>query len=310
MPNLVTHYNLARVFYAKKVENGFLKGNFECLALGTQGPDPLFYEGIVPTRALRLRLASAKLGNQIHRSTGEKFISLLIDQIEINESARNDEYKAFVFGQFCHYVLDKVCHPYIYYFSGFDENGKLTGKYHFSHAHFESEIDVAMALTNALEDKIKAPEQLFPTEKYLFEAIENGMTKAVSTMFDRKLPANYYKNAVLNMKSVVRLANNLNPFWAKIFGKTRLCSLRLPKKVSRSVLNENKETWLDPVSGKERNESFVELFDNAYDIVCKAYDDVCKNGLTMETLKPYFDGLTYKGFEEGAKLQYWKNKKA
>ena len=167
-----------------------------------------------------------------------------------------------------------------------------------------------MALTNALEDKIKAPEQLFPTEKYLFEAIENGMTKAVSTMFDRKLPANYYKNAVLNMKSVVRLANNLNPFWAKILGKTRLCSLRLPKKVSRSVLNENKETWLDPVSGKERNESFVELFDKAYDIVCKAYDDVCKNRLTMETLKPYFDGLTYKGFEEGAKLQYWKNKKA
>lgn len=83
MPNLVTHYNLARVFYAKKVENGFLKGNFECLALGTQGPDPLFYEGIVPTRALRLRLASAKLGNQIHRSTGENLFHFLLIKLKL-----------------------------------------------------------------------------------------------------------------------------------------------------------------------------------------------------------------------------------
>lgn len=309
MPNLVTHYNLARIFYAKKVEEGFLKGNFECLALGTQGPDPLFYEGIIPARALRLRLAFAKLGNKIHRSTGKEFISLLIDQIEINESARNDEYKAFVFGQFCHYVLDKVCHPFVYYFSGFDDEGKLTGKYHYLHAHFESELDVAMALTNALEDKIKAPEQLLPTDKYLFEAVEGGMTKAVSTMFSKKLPNNYYKNAVLNMKSVVKFANNLNPFLTKIFGKTRLCSLRLPNKVSRSILNEENNTWIDPVSGKERNESFVELFNKALDIVCKAYDDVKEKGLTIETLEPYFDGLTYKGFEENSKLTYWKNKK-
>ena len=51
MPNLLTHYLFAKRFSLKVEEihrqnpdyQSFLTNNFEYLALGTQGPDPLFY---------------------------------------------------------------------------------------------------------------------------------------------------------------------------------------------------------------------------------------------------------------------------
>lgn len=302
MPNLFTHHLLVKEFYAEvSTSDSFLKNNFNCLALGTQGPDPLFYEGIVPGHMIRPILAKAKLGNEIHRSDGTKFMAQLLVQPDMN-----DGYKSFVFGQFCHYILDRTCHPYVYYMSGFDSEGKLTGKYHYAHSHFEGELDVAMCLIHNFKDALKEPAKLFPADKVTLEKIEKGMTGAVSELFGRKLPKDYYKNAVCNMRNAVKAINKMPGFMVKAMGNFVLAGQRLPRECERTVLNETHELWKHPSTGEEHHESFEDLFQEALGIIKAAYNDVLTKGLSLETLLPYYNGLNYKGTVPGALLQYKK----
>lgn len=308
MPNLFAHHLLIKKLYSAKVtENSFMSGNFESLALGTQGPDPLFYEGVMPIRAVRPRLAKAKLGNKLHRSDGSRFMALLLEQIKSEPEAATDVFRTFVFGQFCHYILDKTCHPYIYYMSGFDEEGKLTGRYHYEHAHFESELDVCLALLNGMEDELKTPYVLFPDDTELLKTIEPGMLGAITEFFDRSLPEDYYENAVRNMRTMVKIVNKAPEAVMKVLGKSIFGGLRLPRTADRRVLNPDREKWLDPVTGEEHHESFQDLFDQALQTVEAAYDRVLAQGLTMETLRPYYDGLNYKGSTPGTIMKYKKN---
>lgn len=302
MPNLFTHHLLVKEFYeGVKPFDSFMKNNFDCLALGTQGPDPLFYEGIVPGHMIRPKLAKAKLGNEIHRSDGTKFMAQLLNQEDMN-----DGYKAFAFGQFCHYILDRICHPFVYYMSGFDQDGKLTGKYHYSHSHFESELDVAMCLTHDFTSALKDPAKLFPADKETLEKIEKGMTGAVSELFNRKLPKDYYKNAVCNMRNAIKAINKMPEFMIKVMGNFVLAGQRLPHSCDRSVLNEAHELWKHPVTGEEHHDSFEDLFQEALNICRAAYKDIIVKGLNLETLLPYYNGLNYKGTVPGALLRYKK----
>lgn len=299
MPNLFTHRLLVdKLCQDKVVSGGFLAGEEKALSLGTQGPDPLFYEGLIPWRAWRPGLARARLGNQLHRSDGREFMVALLDEVE--RDPQNKTLAAFVFGQFCHYLLDRVCHPYVYYMSGFDRNGKLTGPYHYAHSHFESEIDVALALVEGKTPMLEKPWLLLPTDRRTIAAVDPALGRAVGRCFGRKLPATYYLNAVLNMRTMVRTVNVAPEWLLKIFGRSILTGLHLPRRVDRSVLNEEHAVWRHPVTDEPHDESFPDLFSQALALAEQAYDGVVKYGLNWKTLEPYYDGLNYKGTKPGA----------
>ena len=154
MPNFLTHHLFVQDIYLKNndkidfKDRRFLKGNYFYLFWGSQGPDPLFFNGILPNNGFHPLYIKKKLGNKLHHDDFKKLLSCMLLNLEEVEEENKDAIKSFIFGQYAHYLLDSTCHPFIFYFSGFDENGKLTGKYHYKHAHYEMEIDVSLERRN------------------------------------------------------------------------------------------------------------------------------------------------------------------
>jgi hypothetical protein len=309
MPNLLTHYLFVKRFTLKVEEinrrypnyQSFLTNNFEYLSLGTQGPDPLFYMGIIPFCGLHIPTALKKYGNKIHKLDGKKYFRFLVEQCyRIVESDNGDEerrsFQAFVFGQFAHYLLDRECHPYVLYKTGFDEDGKITGKYHYSHAHFEAQIDFCLAKKFKMDYFLTDPQDILNSHHHPLSLIDLNFVPVIKRTFnDEKLPKDMYSNGLNNMKRWLSYSNHGHAIRVAFFGKTNLSATRLPKEVKEDVLNEQRGLWLDPVTGEEHHESFMELNSKAFEILEQVYTDIIKYGFNYETFSKYIDGRNYYG---------------
>jgi hypothetical protein len=318
MPNLLAHSLVVKRFYIKEDEmpsvsktqpKPFIKGNFAFLSLGSQGPDPLFYVGIIPFHALHLVTANKRLGNKLHKQDGKKYFRLLVEQsYMIDDDLEKCRFQSFIFGQLAHYLLDREAHPYVLYETGFDEDGRITGKYHYLHTHFEAEIDTSLAMKYRMNYFLSNPSDFIPTDKDFLKIIDRNLVPVLKKLFDEKnLPANLYSNAIINMHSWVRYINKGN-LRAKMFGKSSLSALKLPiNKADTGCLNETKETWLDPVTGAKRNDSFIEIHSRAFELLDSCYHDILKNGFNYDVIQKYLNGLDYYGAPVGSKWLYKKN---
>lgn len=104
----------------------------EAFALGTQGPDVLFYHHPMKKNDIRAR------GTYLHTLSGREFFrgqaeKLLASGGEETEAVleRNGAYAAYICGFLCHFTLDVICHPYI------DEHSTEA----VTHGKIESEFD-------------------------------------------------------------------------------------------------------------------------------------------------------------------------
>ena len=324
MPNLLAHHLLVKRFALKEEELrnanpsavNFIEGNFDYLALGAQGPDPMFYHGIVPGHALHLVAASHKTGNKLHKEDGKRFFRLLVERAYgVNPDERastlpQSQFQAFVFGQFSHYLLDRECHPYILYESGFDpECGKIKGRSHYDQAHFESEIDYCICKKYKNDYFLSHPSDILVTDKKTLENIDLNLVPVLEKMYGYHLPKHFYSNSVRNMKSMVSYLNNGSDFRANMFPKNMaLGAMRFPKDVKEDVLNEKRDVWLDPVTGEKHMESFLELHSKAFRILEDVYVEILRNGFNYESFAKYINGLNYYGTPVDSKWVYQKKR--
>ena len=75
----------------------------EAFALGTQGPDILFYHKPTKVNDIRAR------GTYLHTLSGEEFFLSQAEKLQGGDGALT----AYVCGFLCHFTLDVCCHPYI-----------------------------------------------------------------------------------------------------------------------------------------------------------------------------------------------------
>lgn len=140
MPALYTHY-----YFAKSVEEilpenirAITKRYAEIFALGSQGPDILFYHRPMKSNPVRKR------GKDLHAVSPENFFVDCAKEILLAKDTENESlYHAtlsYVCGFLCHFILDVACHPYI------DEHSQGT----FTHGKIESELDKYMLRQNGL----------------------------------------------------------------------------------------------------------------------------------------------------------------
>lgn len=312
MPNLLAHTLLVKRLYNVEVEthridNSFLKGNSIYFFLGALGPDPLFYMGILPFHGLHLPTACKKVGNQLHKLDGKKFFKLMVEQLYgIDIVAEKNKLESFVLGQIAHYILDRETHPYIMYMSGFDDDGRITGNYHYAHAFFETNIDAALAKTNSMNRFLSHPEETIPECKERCQIIDKYLVPVLKECFGiKRLPKNMYTNAVNNMRILLKSMNNHGKIKSKLIGKKiALSAMYIPSEIDMSVLNEEKNIWRDPCTGIESNESFIELNSRAYSILEKCYQDILRNGFNYAVVNKYLDGRDYYGSKPGSKRKF------
>ncbi len=105
MPAVAAHYQFGTL--VKNALNGSIRtcieNHLNYFQLGTQGPDLLFYHKPLTKNKI------ASYGVEIHTQPGEQFLhDLLIRQPNLDERQI-----AYLLGFYCHYNLDRACHPYI-----------------------------------------------------------------------------------------------------------------------------------------------------------------------------------------------------
>ena len=140
MPALYTHYRFGKAVEKElpPVLQETIAAYPEAFALGTQGPDILFYHQPMKSNAVRSR------GVALHAVAPESFFVHAAKEI-VQARAKNDEkfaraLTAYVCGFLCHFTLDISCHPYI------DEKAHDT----FTHGKIESELDKYMLRLDGL----------------------------------------------------------------------------------------------------------------------------------------------------------------
>ena len=144
MPDIITHY----IFGLDTVHNlkntplyPHLKDNLDLFLIGLQGPDPIYYHH------LRKKDNKAYIASKMHtEKTGDFLVSALcqIKKYDI-DSKEFSQGLSYLSGFICHYILDSMAHPYIFYLGGrYQEDVPETHKYIGLHKKVELAIDTIL----------------------------------------------------------------------------------------------------------------------------------------------------------------------
>lgn len=142
MPGFVTHH-IFGVELMKKLadtEEGKLMERWKGpWLLGLQGPDIFFYN-LTLMRYKDYR----NIGSFMHENEMNRFFQVGLSLIEKKRGERERQIcKAYLMGFFCHYMLDRECHPFIYARTDF-QVGRKEKDYYGRHAKLENAIDSYM----------------------------------------------------------------------------------------------------------------------------------------------------------------------
>lgn len=176
MPAVYTHYR-----FGKAVERSLpdalvdvLDRQKQAFALGTQGPDILFYHQPLKKNEIRSR------GSALHALSPRAFFTRAAERIanEFDEKAA-ETLLAYACGFLCHFTLDAYCHPLI--------DGNTTEA--FTHGKIESELDKYMLRKDGLP--VRGYNTTTPIEDVglvakaasaLLETEERAVRKAIKTI--------------------------------------------------------------------------------------------------------------------------------
>lgn len=298
MPNLLAHNFLAnRLFNEASIqpnfEDSFLYNNLDFLRAGAQGPDPLFFTGIVIRNGLHVITALKNYGRKIHRSNGRLFFEKFCEIVyRVDDLDRLNQLKSYILGQVSHYLLDTTCHPYIYYQSGFDKDGKLTKNYHYLHANYETTIDLNLAKRFNILSFFDKPETQLVTNETTHWKIDPWIIEVLKNMYDvKKLPKNLYSNGVKNLSHYWKVMNSKIGGIKKLFypKSVAISGYRFPKKYDSSCLNDSRSYWYDPETKEKHNESFLDLFEIAYQKTFECYLKLNNGEFNSMTIFDYLD---------------------
>ncbi len=309
MPALFTHHHFALAF-AKKHSSifPFLLEKQALLTLGAQGPDPFFFYGQFPFRKRLEKEKIVQVGSWLHHQDPAIHLLALVREtlkiIEKNTSI-TPILLTYLLGAISHYVLDRTFHPYVFYRSGFDLNGKLSAPYHADHADFEAKLDLALIQYFAVKRSGMTPQQTLGVD-----TISLSMVSALYHQTYPKFPLTKtsYKDAVEDMQSVYAFIEDRfgikKTIWTWFTGKRSVpVGLSHDPSISASfqnnILNLEHHMWKHPASRVERNNSVIELFDLALDLMDR-FILLIQKGLQgyqiqLSDMEALVEGMNYDG---------------
>lgn len=303
MPSLITHYEFSKQNFPK---------HKKIFYLGSQGPDPFFYYGY--TSPLRSNIKEVReFGTYLHEIDPFITFSFLFDYAKNEEDKGNEEILiAFIKGLMSHYVLDRTCHPYIFYKTGFPLKGTIFSIYH---SLLETDIDVLVE--ENFNDKPSFKEMLKVDNKEL--KLVSKMMKALADHLNKEgVDEKSYYRSVKTMITVNRCINSkLFGFRKFIFShfmkNTAINAMSHPKlkKLDKKIdyLNLNEEEWFNVVTNESMGkDNFFDLFDKAYiDLahILQTIDDVYYNDLDYEPINEFIGQINHDGIKIGQKMKYF-----
>lgn len=289
MPAVIVHDSFALEFIPEEE-----KKYQAAVRAGTQGPDFFMAYGTNPLKKRADSDIIRPFGSHMHQISIFPTYWKLLQYAAEKEGEEKELLFAYIDGLLMHFSVDRSFHPYIFYRSGFDENGELHGKWGWAHGYFEAILDKVVG-----------------TKKGTFQRPDKAMgqmdiesAKLISKMWhacaDYPLKDDSFTLSYIDYNAVTKM------MWSPHGGKRALISLfgkyskpmamiypsskAVKKYEYLDVMNEKHSLWKDPATLEESTESFDELWLKAKE----AYESVHELLLRAK-----------KGEDVGKELEIW-----
>lgn len=299
MPSILTHY-----FFINDCLNDsypFLTNENKIAILGAQGTDPFYFYGNLIKHSDTKEINN--FASFIHNDNPYSlYVHFINEANKLNKEQRDFVY-SYVFGLLNHYILDRVCHPFVFYYSGIKEGFMK------NHQKFETNLDVLLRLhynnyiapKNAMKIDLEDVDEIGKiyfsfSEKNNFSLEENTFTKAYKDMY--------------TIQKVLYSRTGLKKWLFHTFLKnSKPDNLSMPKRIEDGIdyLNLEKNLWQHPAKNFKMSFSFIELMEYAQKefnklgkILLNAY-----NGLDYEKdLANFINNINHSGITIGEKMIY------
>lgn len=229
----------------------------DAFCLGSQGPDPFLYRGTLPWEKQVGTIALNDYGDRVHHANIYPLYSKMLSLAEDNVT------QSYVKGLYLHYCLDSLAHPYIFYRSGFEEDGTLVGLTKFSHGKFEALLDAVLQRYDGVKQN---PGKLFK--------LKDGDIADISHLWaslgevKEKDFIDCYHDFNKTQSFLYSRTGLKRPLFYLIGPKGLAYGMSYPHFVKKAdegldVLNLTHQEYLEPATGVSHTYSFLELLDLA-----------------------------------------------
>ena len=304
MPSLYTHYTFAKGFeYLYQYKNVFY--------LGAQGPDLFYFYGYGAKRKDYKNIR--QFGTFLHQNNIGPIYNWMLDYAYNHGGANKEMLLNYIDGLFCHYILDRNTHPYIFFRSGFSFKEDEKGKYFYYHALFETRID--HLIVNEHNTYLK-PKTIFKINK------KDLMT--ISRMY-YSLAINYLKNQYVKedtfylcFKDMIRSTSFLysktgikNKIFKLFVKNSVIYAMSAPKNIDNELkydyLNLNNREWKFPTTREIKKESFIDLYNYSKEEYLKFIELLkqYKNNDFINYLNQFINNVNHDGFVIGDIKKYF-----
>lgn len=272
MPGLLTHQMFGERILALLGEDTFqTEDERDAFLLGNQGPDPFFYTFYCPYGST-LR----KLSRRMHRRNCVRAFDGMRTLASHMQDGARDIADAYLYGFVCHYVLDSVCHPYVYSLEYLLMNSGVPGLEDAPtqiHAQIETDLD-CMMLWRDKGETIETYRPYLEVSKgspRVLAVIDRLIRFVAAGTYQTKIPANSYRMAIRNMRRCNRFIYSPTGRKRDAIGKAerlvrphsfaQAMSHRTTVRDTCDYDNRNHLPWTNPFTGEVSTESFLDLFE-------------------------------------------------
>ena len=276
MPDIITHYifGLDTAHHLKESPlYPIIKEHKELFYIGLMGPDPFYFN------RLGKKDSAHTIGVRMHNEkTGDFLMSALCYVKKLPPTSDEfGECLSYLSGFMCHYILDSMAHPYIFFLSGRYIPGLAeTDKYKGLHKKIELAIDSILCderfnvksssfkiNDNILKD-IKIPnsiEQLLDNSIFLLYGIHNAGATFTSSYHHART---YYKTTYDRMGAKKAFVNIVTPLTPKSISPfLDAFSYYNCVNPDYDYMNKKRNVWLHPVTGNVYTFTFYDILRNA-----------------------------------------------
>ncbi len=300
MPSFYTHY-----IFLKNID----KDASNVKLIGSFGPDPFMY---FPYFLLPMKGKDKlkRLGNYLHEIDTSLTFNYCYDYIQ----KETDEYKKKVLmdyleGIISHYALDSICHPFIFYWSGFENDANPNYKYYFlSHTMMETCLDVLIKHEFGYDNLTprKVTKHHKKDLKIVNEMWYSYLHDHLKIDFYKK---NYFRKVIKRMRLAQTLLRSKHgikrKFFKKFFYNSPVFTMSAPtldKLPPLDFLNLNHETYTSLTDNTIKyNYSFLELMDLAKE----KYEKMLTLLGKPEEMKAFVDQIDHDGVKIGKRKIYF-----
>ncbi len=204
--------------------------------------------------------------NNQHNTKTSLFFLKLIKKIKETSSLDNKEIISFLYGQLSHFIVDLTFHPYIYYVTNNLKNNNFIN----SHLQYELWLDNYFMNKYKIDNKNYYKKDKIDNNdlKHIIDDIYFNVYKCVLASKKYNIGINIIKsleNNLRNNETVNYICNNLN------IGDIKYSN---EYSILEEFLNNDRNTWLDPITGEENIISINEIWNTSISRYIETIEDV------------------------------------